>query len=120
MIRKNGTQVSYSIMKLLAFIIFDLRAKKPLSAFFNHQVEPSQKIEQAHVVYDQNHLFGLGLILIRKLRIWQHFWRKKNQGRKNGEKFRFRQKKVTPPKPKPKLDLGFSCRYRNQVLVVHH
>ena len=27
-IRKNGTQVSYSIMKLLVYIIFDLRAKK--------------------------------------------------------------------------------------------
>ena len=30
-----------------------------------------------------------------------------------------RQKKVTAPKPIPKLDLGFGCQYRNQVLVVH-
>ena len=29
-------------------------------------------------------------------------------------------KKVTAPKPIPKLDLGFGCRYRNQVSVVHY
>ena len=28
-------------------------------------------------------------------------------------------KKVTAPKPIPKFDLGYGCRYRNQVSVVH-
>ena len=29
-------------------------------------------------------------------------------------------KKVLAPKPIPRLDLGFGCRYRNQVSVVHY
>ena len=47
------------------------------------------------------------------------FGEKKNQGRKKEESFVIGQK-VTAPKPIPKLDLGFGCRYRNQVSVVHY